>query len=165
MDRTLTIEIEAQHPIAILQLSGFMAQLEVYRLKSQTDKLFNESFRYLVFDIKNLSFLDSAGIGVLMQLRAECNRNSGQLVLVKPLVPHVNQALTMASVYKMVDAYDDAEIALENLRQKHGLVKAGAAASEATQVQDLAEQIRKLEEIVRGLEARVAVLEGRAANG
>jgi anti-anti-sigma factor len=161
MERTLTIEIEAQHPVAILKLGGFMAQLEVYKLKSQIDKLFTKAFRFLVFDFRNLSFIDSAGIGVMMQLRAECQRNGGQLVLVKPTAAQVNQALAMASIYKVLDACDDTETALEELRKKHGLVKEGIAAADAALVQDLAAQIRKLEETVRGLEARVVALEGR----
>lgn len=164
MYRTLNIETDAQHPIAIVKLEGYLAQLEVYKLKSLIDRLIGESYRFLICNLKGLTFIDSAGIGVLMHGRSEFSRIGGQAILVRSLSDQVNQSLNSATVYKIIETFDDAEAAAAMLRRKHGLAApAGTeAAGQASQeLAALAELVKKLEEQLRQMEARLAALEGR----
>lgn len=161
VSRTLTTEIENQHPLAIVRLAGFMAQLEVYQLKNQLDPLYKATVRFIIFDLEKLDFIDSAGIGVIAQARSECARLGGELVLTNPVTPQVVQALSYAGLGRVILIAEDVAAALVHLRSKHGLASPAqpAAPGAAEDVAALVGQIKTLMERLAAVEERLTRLE------
>lgn len=163
VERTLTTEIETHHPIAIVRVAGFMAQLEVYKLKSQLENLFKTAIKCVVFDLTKLEFIDSAGIGAITQVRNECNRLGGELVLTKPVTPQVVQALNYASLGRVMLISDDVAAAMAHLRTKYGFttVMETTEAEAAQETAALVRQVKELQEHLAAIEQRLARLEQR----
>jgi len=155
-ERELRLDVEDRHPVAVLRLGGFFAQLEIYKLKSQADMLLNEAIRYLIVDLSDVMFIDSAGLGALTQLRLDCSKLGGALSLVKPNVPQVKLALETALLQRIVDIYPDVKTALDQMHKKYNVnFESGAP------LPDREDLLAQLAEQVAQLQSRLAVLEER----
>jgi anti-anti-sigma factor len=121
LERDLIIRHEDHHPLVILQLSGFLAQLEVYKLKTYAENLLSEDKRYMIADLSNLAFLDSAGIGALLQIRNDCVKSGGQMTMVRPQLEPVRWGIENSTIPKTMDCFPDAAAALKAMAIKHCL--------------------------------------------
>jgi anti-anti-sigma factor len=123
MEQTVSFELENHSPLAVLHLNGYLAQLEVYKFKAQVEKLAAE-FRYMIFDMDHLAFIDSAGIGALVQIRAELLKFGGALVLAAPNSPHVKSAFNSSQLGRVIPCFVNVEDARQFLAEKFGLKNA-----------------------------------------
>lgn len=121
MAQTLHIQVKSNQPIAILTLEGVLARLDVYKLKKEIEDAIGDSNRFLVVDLRGVTFIDSAGIGVLCQVRPELMRQGGRLVLIRPNHSDVIYSLESASIDKVFEFYDDVEAAYDALNHKFNL--------------------------------------------
>lgn len=160
IDRELSITIDNKNPIAIMKLSGFMGQLEVYKLKSQVEQLLTEAARFIVIDLSAVSFIDSAGLGSLTQIRGLCMAARGQMVLVIPMVTQVKQAIEVSSLQRVIEFFTQAEAAVDYLRSKHGLP--GVASPQVVQegrIEELAARISTVDGRLEKMEDRLGRIE------
>jgi anti-anti-sigma factor len=129
MSRELTLKIEPAGGVTVAQLSGFLAQYEVYRFKNEIDHALEAGCRALVVDLAEIDFIDSAGIGSMLQLRKRCQGLGVNLALVMPGRAHVRQTLTNASIDKIIAIHESAAIACARIVE----VKPGETAQSASQ--------------------------------
>jgi anti-anti-sigma factor len=121
VEQELNIKSEAYPPLAIVHLSGWLAMLEVYKLKSLSDTLFEDGTKYIVLDLAEMTHLDSAGIAVIVQLTRSCSRVGGHLNLVRPAQGHVQRVLEVTSLDKAIPFFDDVDSALREMNEKFGV--------------------------------------------
>ena len=77
----LDIDARREGPIALLKLSG-EARLEVIdALRSTARTLRTEGAKHFVLSLKDVKFVDSASVGILLELQKETTAGGGQLVL------------------------------------------------------------------------------------
>lgn len=69
----------------------------------------------LIFDFKGVNFMDSSGIGLLMGRYKVIQKNSGKVV-VTGLQPTVKKIVKMSGLYKILDEYDNLDLALNKLK-------------------------------------------------
>src|SRR5262245_50062599 len=74
--------------------------------------------RYLLVDLSQVSYLDSAGINVLLHARQTMGRIGGELVLVGGS-PFIRRLFQMIGVGQLFTHYDTIGAALAALRQLH----------------------------------------------
>lgn len=91
---------------AVLALSGEIDQAVVPLLREAVDELVAESRAHLVWDLRDVTFMDSAGLGVLVYAVrvAEAGQGSLRLAGVNPQVGHL---LELTGVDAVVGTYAD----------------------------------------------------------
>lgn len=82
--------------------------------KKIDDYYTKKMLKNIVFDLKNLNFMDSAGIGLIMGRIKLVLKNDGEVILI-----HVNsrikKILNMSGILKIVNVYESLDEALDNL--------------------------------------------------
>lgn len=136
-DAYLNITLEDSAPLFILHLEGYLAQLNVYKLKNQMERIYQQGGRFILVDMRELVFVDSAGLGVMMQVRTELTRLAGGLGIVHSESPQVRSSLISSQLIKVIPFYEDVTSARQafgekyHLRQKPPAAPAPAASEAA----------------------------------
>jgi anti-anti-sigma factor len=113
MKTELIIGISGEHPLGIISLSGFLGTTEVYKLKAAFDTLFRDLRKGIILNLMELNYIDSAGIGILIQLRNACNAHDVNLVVVHPLNNQIQKALEISAVGKLLRTFNAMDKAKE----------------------------------------------------
>lgn len=66
----MEIKIEMDNDVLILKLSGSLVASAAEGLKEQTTKLIEKKYRFILFDLSKVDFIDSSGLGACIA----CNR-------------------------------------------------------------------------------------------
>jgi len=159
--RELTIQRADHPPFLALKLSGFLAQLEVYKLKNQVDSMLVQDGRFLILDLAEVTFVDSAGIGSLTQIQMECKKVLGQLALVESRHPEVTQSLNVSALQQIIDIFPDMESAYGALIKKHGLKNEVVRADSDRKMTEILDQLKSQLERIQLLEERLSRIENQ----
>ncbi len=157
MMQELKIDIEDHQPLAILTLTGFFAASEVYKLKSLAEGLLREGSKYVVLNLAAVDYVDSAGLGVLMQVWQNCQKNSGILCVVRPDSSQVQRVIEISALARAIHFFDSVNLALELIQTRFGLFlsdKAPVAISS-----DLKDVIKSLVHRIGTIEERLSRIE------
>ena len=128
MPEPVKIEIEDHHPHVTLELTGSLRQLDVYKLKSLGETFHTEGKKFVTVDLTGLSLIDSAGIGVLLQLQRGCNKEGGHMNLVVPATSHVRRVLEISSVGEVIPCLGSLKEALADMTEGFGIrIETGSA--------------------------------------
>ncbi|EOD01507.1 anti-sigma F factor antagonist [Caldisalinibacter kiritimatiensis] len=104
IDKTLVISFNGE-------LDHHMAD----EVRTKIDSYYVEkSLKNIVFDLKGLNFMDSAGIGLIMGRYKIASQNGGKIYLINAS-SRVKKILNMSGMMKIVKIYDSLNDALDNL--------------------------------------------------
>src|SRR5690242_15593103 len=117
MEQYLNIIIQDKKPLAVVQLEGVLAQLEVYKFKARMEIMIADGIQFMIFDIQKLSFIDSSGIGALVHTRSNLQKTNGALVMVGPSSQYVSATLNGSQVGKVIPALENLAEAEQYLAQ------------------------------------------------
>lgn len=156
MKAELAVEIDDRHPLGVIYLSGSIAAMEVYKVKALADSSLRDGNKYFILDLTKVSFLDSAGIGLVLQIRNACHSAGGAVILVRPLAPQVQRALEIASLHTLIPFFDTLIDALEYARIKFGVIL--AEVSPTLGPEELTEMVRDLTSRLTQVEQRLVSL-------
>lgn len=159
MKGEIEINLEDRHPLTIVHLSGSIAAMGVYKVKATLDVALKEGTKYFILDLVEVTFLDSAGIGLLLQIRNGCHLAGGAVVLVNSKTTQVTHTLQISSLGKMIPFFDSIRDALEYAHAKYGIVLPETSGS--LMPGELADMVRHLSERLTEMENRIARLEAR----
>lgn len=166
MIRELKITTDRRNQVLIVALEGNLTQLEVYKLSNEVDRQTSDGARYIVFDMLEVPFIDSAGIGMLTALRNRVEKLQGTVMIVRNSKQTLSIVLDQCALSRVIRCFEDRQSALREIQTRFGgsgatlfdgndqisaiNTGAGAAASE--------ERLAALEQRVAALEARLATL-------
>ncbi len=93
-------------------------------IKNAAVSLIDKGINQVYVDLGTVDFIDSAGLGVLVGLKATSNKNKARLVLVSPS-PGVMDILTVSKLDKIFDIItgSEAELLKQSLALKEYLIK------------------------------------------
>lgn len=98
----MKIDIKSENGAAIARLSGEIDHHNAKELRTQLDKyIISVQPRELAIDFKNITFMDSSGIGLIMgrsKLMHECG---GRLEVRNPQ-PYIKRVLKLAGIERIV---------------------------------------------------------------
>ena len=98
----MKIDIKTEGGAAVARLSGEIDHHNAKDLRSQLDKyIISTQPRELVMDFKNITFMDSSGIGLIMgrtKLLGEC----GGRVEVRSPQPYIKRVLRLSGIERIV---------------------------------------------------------------
>ena len=84
-------------------------------LKDKLDVAINlRKIDKLIFDFTGVNFMDSSGIGMIMGRYKSIQKNSGKIAITG-LKPTVKKIVQMSGLYKILEEYDNLDIALNKL--------------------------------------------------
>lgn len=77
-------------------------------------KYMGNNLKNIVFDLAQLTLMDSSGIGLIMGRYKLVQANNGKIALISTNV-YVDRIIKMSGLLKIIDVYTDLEDALSNL--------------------------------------------------
>ena len=161
MEQALSIKSEVHPPLAIVRLSGWLAMLEVYKLRSFSETLFEEGTKYVVLDLSKITHIDSAGIGIIVQISRSCSKVGGHLNLVRPAQGHVQRVLEVTSLDQAIMFFNDVDSALGEMNERFGVSTQAKQNGNGVDSAQAVEQIKALSARIDKLEERLQRLENQ----
>ena len=87
----------------IVSLCGELNEDSADRLKSDLDELCRrESFRTLILDFANVSFMNSTGIGVILRLYRSLTAMRKRMCIANPN-RQIDKVITLSGLYSVID--------------------------------------------------------------
>jgi len=115
--------------VAVVYLSGaILFGEESASLRSLVRDLLSQS-NQVVLDLKDVSYIDSGGLGTLVALYASARKVGGEIKLSR-LGPRANEVLQITKLMTIFDVYDDVDAAVSSFKQP--ALKQKSAARTAT---------------------------------
>lgn len=78
------------------------------------DAIEKKRIKNLIFDLKDLRFMDSSGIGVIMGRYKNISKMGGKVAIIQ-VSEKVDKIFTLSGLYKIVEKYDNLQDALNRM--------------------------------------------------
>lgn len=119
----MQIEQRISGDVAIVTITGdiTLQRGESVRLTDKVQSLLQQDYRKLVLDLGGVSFVDSAGLGELVQTSVTARKAGGEVKLLN-VTRRLESLLTMTKLLTVFDTYDSEAEALASFG---GAAKAG----------------------------------------
>jgi len=106
----LTTEIRKDY--MIVKLKGELDHHTSEEARKKIDKqYFNNNLLNIILDLRELNFMDSSGVGLIMGRYKNCMNRNGKISIVSTN-PYINRILKMSGLLKLVKIYDTIEEAI-----------------------------------------------------
>lgn len=110
----LKLLMESYEDVLIVKLKGELDHHGAKQGRDKIDSLYkDERCKNIVLDVRDLSFMDSSGIGLIMGRYKICRENGGELCIVNE-GEDVERILKLAGILKIIKVYSSIDEALNN---------------------------------------------------
>lgn len=105
------IDVSSEGDMTILAIAGHIAEMDAERLARVLDEVFEQESYRLIFDLSNVSYMTSSGLGQLMRSYRVTGENGGFIRIVdpQPLVADIFRVTKLTNVFEI---YPDLDTAL-----------------------------------------------------
>lgn len=101
----------------IIRLNGELDHHNAVRIREKADKLIDrKNIKHIIFDFTATSFMDSAGIGVIMGRYRKVIFIGGKIA-VAGVNMAVDRILKISGLYKIIEKFDNVESALKAMQR------------------------------------------------
>jgi anti-sigma B factor antagonist len=107
------VQIEKQflEDVVIVRLSGQLREVGADQLRAELDELLEEGYCQIVFDLSELSFISSVGLGQMMRAFRAAVANDGYVRIVNPQ-PLVEEVFRFTKLHTLIAIFPTVEEAL-----------------------------------------------------
>ncbi|MBM7581350.1 stage II sporulation protein AA (anti-sigma F factor antagonist) [Caldicoprobacter guelmensis] len=99
----------------IIKMEGELDHHTADTVRERLDNMLEDpSIRHVVFDLSQLKFMDSSGIGVFIG-RYKVVSQRGGTVSVAHVTPQINKVLEVSGLYRIIKRYNSIEEALASI--------------------------------------------------
>ena len=103
---------EAKGQVLVIHLPKELDHHNCRNLKYETDLLLAENYiNRIVFDFSRTEFMDSSGIGILLNRYKQMTANGGKVVLCG-VNAQVRRILTIGGISRLIESYENREAAV-----------------------------------------------------
>jgi len=96
----------------VVKIEGELDHHTADAVRERLDSMLEDpSIKYMIFDLSQLKFMDSSGIGVFIG-RYKVVSQRGGAVSVVYVTPQINKVLEVSGLYRIIRKYDSIEEAL-----------------------------------------------------
>jgi anti-sigma B factor antagonist len=110
--------------VSIVEVSGKLTSFESGALRNSIVKLLKEGRKQILLNLSALTYLDSSGIGELVQTYMSVIKGGGEMKVVG-LTDKVEEILKITQLYQVFQEFQDEQAALrsfpDNLKRRAGL--------------------------------------------
>lgn len=111
----MTISCSKKKDTLIARLDGELDHHHSDQVREELDnKLEDESIKNLVFDLENLRFMDSSGIGVFIGRYKKISKRGGK-TCVANISPHLQKIIQLSGLLRIIKPYDSVDKALNGI--------------------------------------------------
>ena len=111
------VAIETRGRFLIATLSGELDHVQSERLRAQIDAGFEKSVcKHIIFDMKDVGFMDSSGIGVIIGRFKNAEKRGGQVVLAG-MCDSLIRLFEVSGLAKIIARATDVKTAISMLEQ------------------------------------------------
>jgi anti-sigma B factor antagonist len=107
-----SIELEMRDDVAILHVSGQMREMGADALREELDRLIEGGTYRLIFDLGNVTFISSVGLGQLMRAYRNATSNEGYVRIVNPQ-PLVEEVFRFTKLHTLIGIFHTIEEAIQ----------------------------------------------------
>lgn len=111
----LDVGIRYQEDIPIIEARGECDLLTSRKLSEAAEKLIDTGHYKVVFDLRNMTYIDSAGFRVILAAQRKAAEKGGSIALVSLTAP-VERVFNLLRLGELIINTDTVEEALEKLR-------------------------------------------------
>lgn len=111
MKRTLEISERVVGGVAILDLKGRLVLDEVDLFRKRIDELIRQKRLSIVLNLKEITYIDSAGVGMMVAKYLSVRRQGGDIKLLH-LSPRSQRVMTITRLLTVFEAYDSEQQAV-----------------------------------------------------
>ena len=105
------IEQEIQDDVVVLHMSGQMREMGAEVLRGELDKLLEAGHFKLIFDLSDISFISSVGLGQMMRAFRSASSNDGYVRIVNPQ-PLVEEVFRFTKLHTLIGIFPSVEAAI-----------------------------------------------------
>lgn len=113
VQQSLSFDIEEVGQVTRIMLSGSLVQFQISKLKKLVRSLLRSNKIYLVIDLRDITFIDSMGLGVIVGLKNEVGEVNGALACVSPRSPRIASLFGYSKLSQVVELFSNSDAALE----------------------------------------------------
>lgn len=112
---SLGIDMEVKRTVLIVRLQGELDHHTSDEIREQVSVAIEKfNIRHLVLNLKDLTFMDSSGLGVILGRYKQMKQFGGDLIVCS-LTPSVERLFNMSGLFKIIRLEETEEIALQRL--------------------------------------------------
>ncbi len=100
--------------IAVVELEGDLVVSEIDKLRQEVHNLINEKIYKIILDMSGVNFIDSSGIGLLVEFLKSLNKYPEGRLKLTNLGKYVREILKQIQLYSIFEIYDSVDEALES---------------------------------------------------
>jgi stage II sporulation protein AA (anti-sigma F factor antagonist) len=111
----LRLNLKVENNILVVYLDGELDHHSAEEVREDIDSAIDsKNIKNLIFELSNMKFMDSSGIGVVIGRYKKIDNLGGKVGVVISN-PHVDRIFQMAGIYKIINKYSTKEEALANM--------------------------------------------------
>jgi anti-sigma B factor antagonist len=114
----LDIDIRYLEGIPIIKATGDCDLITSNKLRAATENLLNISHCRIVFDLRDMIYIDSSGFRMLLEARNKAVGKNGDIILVSLSAPveHMFDLMGLANLIARTDTVEEAVARLKNIK-------------------------------------------------
>ncbi|MDI6605370.1 anti-sigma F factor antagonist [Aceticella autotrophica] len=97
----------------IVKVKGELDHHTANMFKEDVDKEYGKGFKNIIFDFKQLNFMDSSGIGVILGRYKKVKENKGNISIVNPN-SQLLKVIELSGLLRVINYYDKIDDAINN---------------------------------------------------
>ncbi len=105
---------EVKDNYQLFRLTGLLDAFSEPTFRKVMDKCVEEGPKHVVLDLSKIDFVDSSGLGALVQIAKKAQTASGTLQIVTN--PRVTQTVKLVRLEKFLALQTSVEVAIENIK-------------------------------------------------
>jgi len=116
-------------PVCLLTISGYVDSTNIHLLSQCFSNLKLQNYRDIIVHLKNLTYITSAGWGVLVDESKKLRQKNGQLLMVEPTT-EVYDSFSLLNLEKVIEVHQTIEDCIETILQFHAASESPALGSD-----------------------------------
>ncbi|WLR43804.1 anti-sigma F factor antagonist [Bacillus carboniphilus] len=112
---SLSIELEVKKRVLCIRLSGELDHHSSEELRKQvSNAMVSTKVEHILLNLKELTFMDSSGLGVILGRYKEIKETGGEMVVCS-ITPPIERLFNLSGLFKIVNLESSEDAALEAL--------------------------------------------------
>lgn len=112
---SLNIDLKTKKNILVIRLVGELDHHTAELLRSKVEKTIDEQgIQHILLNLKDLSFMDSSGLGVILGRYKRISQLGGQMIVCS-ISPNIYRLFELSGMFKILKVVDSEQQALEVL--------------------------------------------------
>jgi len=113
---TLKVKSKRMRDTLVVSIGGELDHHTSEIIRSEMDELLEDpTVKNMIIDAKNLSFMDSSGVGVFIGRYKKLSSRGGSIAITN-INSHIDKIFEVSGLYKIIKSYPSVQAALDDIK-------------------------------------------------